>query len=392
MSNNGLVERIQNALRDNSVPAWLFYGFHEIDPIAIRILAFSRHYHATRRWFYLVPAQGEPVKLVHRIESGQLDHLPGEKRIYLQWQQLEEQLKALLSGTSQVAMQYSSIPYCSRVDAGTVDSVRQCGVEVVSSENLTQPFEAVWRPHQLAGHRRAGELLTATAQAAFEMVADALRASKEVREQDVQDFIMDRFAAQSLVTDAPPIVGVQAHSGDPHYSPPPGNSALIGKENFLLIDLWAKEKDRDSVFADITWTAYLGKTVPARVQQVFDTVVRSRERGFELLQERFGAGQPVQGFEVDDAVREVIEKAGYGEYFVHRTGHNLGEETHGNGVHFDNLETHDTRLVIEGIGCTIEPGIYLPEFGVRSEINVYMAPGGPEITTPPQSKLLVHDV
>ncbi|HSR50780.1 MAG TPA: M24 family metallopeptidase [Acidobacteriota bacterium] len=393
MANHDLVKRIQDSLKEAGLPAWLFYGFHEIDPIALRILRFGEGYHATRRWFYLVPAEGSPTKLVHRIESGMLDHLPGDKTVYLRWQELRQGLKQLLKGTPQAAMQYSSLPYISRVDAGTVDQVREAGCDPVSSENLVQIFEAVWSPAQLKGHHRSAEILTRTVNQAFEYAAERLRKGERVPETDIQDFILRAFEREDLVTDSPPIVGVDEHAGNPHYSPTAESHGLLEKDRFLLIDLWAKENKPGAVFADITWTAYFGSEVPDKISQVFEVVRSGRDAGFELLRQRWEQGAPVEGWEVDDAARKVISEAGYGDDFVHRLGHNLGEETHGNGVNFDNLETHDVRQVIPGIGCTIEPGVYLPEFGIRSEIDVYMDPEkGPQITTPPQNELLRFDI
>ncbi len=392
MAESSPVERIQSALSKAGIAAWLFYDFREIDPIAVRTLNFGEGYHATRRWFYLVPAQGTPRKLVHRIESGQLDHLPGEKLVYLRWQELQDGLRRLLAGQSQVAMQFSSIPYCSRIDGGTLDLVRGCGVEVIPSQDLVQEFEAVWSSRQLAQHRHAAEFLTSVVNQAFTTVSEQLGQGQEVFETDVQDFILSRFEAEGMVTDSPPIVGANGNAGDPHYSPQRGDCASIRRGDFLLIDLWCKEADAGAVFGDITWTGYFGLDPSPRIREVFDVVTRARDQGYELLRERFEAGRPVYGWEVDDATRKVIDQAGFGDYFVHRTGHNLGEETHGNGVNFDNLETHDDRRVIQGIGCTIEPGVYLPDFGVRSEINIYMGSDGPEITTPPQRELLLFQV
>lgn len=393
MANHDLVARIQAALKEAGLPAWLFYGFHHVDPIALRILQFGEGYHATRRWFYWVPAEGQPRKLVHRIESGMLDHLPGEKTVYLRWQELSQGIQTLLRGCSRVAMQYSSLPSISRVDAGTVDRVREAGCEVVSSENLVQVFEAVWTADQLRGHQRSADILTRTVRQAFEYAAERVRQGEKVPETDIQDFILEAFEREDLVTDSPPIVGVDGHAGNPHYSPTSESHGFLEQDSFLLIDLWAKENKPGAVFADITWTAYYGAQVPGKIARVFEVVRRGRDAGYQLLRERWEQGSPVRGWEVDDAARKVISEAGYGDDFVHRLGHNLGEETHGNGVNFDNLETHDVRQVIAGIGCTIEPGVYLSDFGIRSEIDIYMDPEkGPRITTPPQDELLRFDV
>jgi Xaa-Pro aminopeptidase len=386
-----LIGKIQEALGDFDLPAWLFYGFQDLDPIATRILQFEPHLLATRRWFYLIPAQGEPSKLVHRIESSILDHLPGNKKIYLAWEQLQNEVRALLDGVSAVAMQYSensSIPYFSLVDAGTIDLVRSCGTQVVSSGDLIQRFEAVWSPKQVDQHRATALALTSMVQAAFDQAAAEISSQGETDELSIQRFILDHFEKEGLLTEHPPIVAVNENSANPHYQPTETEYSRICSEDFLLIDLWAKSKEENSVYADITWTGLMSEQVPKRHSEVFQVVRQARDQGVNFLRQRFEKNNLPQGWEVDEVVRESIRKAGFAEFFVHRTGHNLGQEVHGNGVHFDNLETHDTRLVIPGIACTIEPGIYLEgEFGVRSEINVFFSPDGPEVTTPPQEKV-----
>jgi Xaa-Pro aminopeptidase len=387
------VKQVQEALREARIPAWLFYGFHQLDPIAIRILGFGPDYHATRRWFYLIPAQGEPRKLVHRIESAQLDRLPGGKLVYLSWQQLRDRLRELLVGVGRAAMQYSpqnAIPHVSCVDAGTVELVQACGCSVSSSGDLVQRFEAVWSAEQVAQHRSAAQALTTIAQEAFEEAGWRIRTQGQTSEYSIQRFILDRCEAHDLITDSPPIVAANAHSGNPHYQPARDNYSAIHPGDFLLIDLWAKAKG--SVFADITWVGYFGARAPDLHAGVFDVVRQARDRGVEFLAQRAQEHNLPRGFEVDDAVRDVIVRAGYGDAFVHRTGHSLGYEVHGIGVNFDNLETHDVRRVIPGIACTIEPGVYLSDFGVRSEINVYFGPDGPEVTTPPQQSIFCVDV
>lgn len=390
-----LISRIQRALQDLQVPAWLFYDFRGLDPIALRILQCGPDAHTTRRWFYLVPTQGEPSKLVHQIEPGVLDHLPGRKETYLQWGELHSKLGALLRGLSAVAMQYSennAIPYISRVDAGTVEWVRSYQTGVLSSADLVQRFESVWTEAQAQQHRATAPVLTSIGLAAFEEAASRIRSRGQTSELAIQQFILERFEQQGWTTDSPPIVAVNANSADPHYQPTARKHSRIARGDFLLIDLWAKPKETGSVYADITWTAFLGAHAPERHQQVFEVVKQARDQGVEMLRRRLGEGDALQGWEVDDAVRSVIREAGYGEFFVHRTGHNLGQEVHGNGVNFDNLETHDTRRVIPGIACTIEPGIYLEDFGVRSEVNVYVCERGLEVTTPPQDRVLTFSM
>ncbi len=387
-----LVSKIQRTLHNSNTPAWLFYGFRDLDPIALRILQFGSRYHATRRWFYLVPARGKPVKLVHQIESCQLDHLPGRKEIYLEWSQLVSRLDTILHDVTSVAMQYSpnnTIPYISRVDAGTAELIRSCDTELVSSADLIQRFEAVLNPSELRQHRIAAHKLTAIVKAAFEETANRILVQGETSELFLQSFILDHFKKNGLETDFPPTVAVNENSSNPHYQPTKAKHAAIRQGDFLLIDLWAKTRHGNGVYADITWTAFLGPKVPSKIQEVFEVVRQARDRAVQFLRERMEAGTSIQGWEVDDAARAVIRQAGYEQFFIHRTGHNLGQHAHGNGVNFDNLETHDTRQVIEGVVCTIEPGIYLQDFGVRNEINVYISEQGPEITTAPQQNILV---
>lgn len=393
--NERLVSNIQKLLRRYRIPAWLFYDFHELEPLALRILQFPPRHHATRRWFYLVPAQGEPRKLVHRIESGNLDHLPGRKTVYLRWEELHSGLQGLLEGLVSVAMQYSeknSIPYVSRVDAGTVELVRSCGAEVISSGDLIQHLEAAWTPRQVHQHREAARILTTIMKQAFQQAAGEIREKGRTSERAIQEFILDRLEEEDLTTDSPPIVAANQNSANPHHQPGERRSDPISRSDFLLIDVWARVREEGSVFADITWNGYFGETVPEPIQSVFKVVRSARDRGVRFLQHRHAGGRLPQGWEVDDAVRGVIRKAGYEDLFVHRTGHNLGQAVHGNGVNFDNLETHDTRQVIGGIGCTIEPGIYLREFGIRSEIDVYISREGVEVTTPPQKSVLLMQV
>ena len=370
--------------------AWLFYGFHDFDPLAKRLLQFPAEQHATRRWFYLVPTQGQPRKLVHTIESSVLDHLPGKKQIYLRWEELQSGLRAILEDVPEVAMQYSqnnAIPYISRVDAGIVELVRSSGTRVISSADPIQYFDSVWSSTQLRQHRSAARILTSIVQTAFEKAASEIARRGDTTEFALQRFILDRFQEEGLMTDSPPIVAVNENSGYPHYQPGKETHSKIREGDFLLIDLWAKFRQEETVYADITWAGFFGEAIPAEFKRVFDIVRRGRDRGIEFLHQRIASGDSPQGWEVDDKVREVIRQAGYEKFFVHRTGHNLGQEVHGNGVNFDNLETHDTRHLIPGIACTIEPGIYLEKFGIRSEINVYISPRGPEVTTPPQQEI-----
>ena len=388
------IARIQEVLVSAGIPAWLFCDFRGSDPLGYRILGLDPSAHASRRWYYLVPAAGKPVKLVHRIESGKLDSLPGDKRIYLTWSQLNKNLEEMVSPYPALAMQYSEnnmIPYISLVDGGTMELIRSFGTRIVSSADLVQIFEAVLSPEQQSGHRKSALALTEIVQAAFSWTGEQISGLEHPDELSVQDFIMDLFKKHHLATDHPPIVAVNSNSGNPHYLPLPGSASEIKSGDFLLIDLWAKQDNQpDAVFADITWTGFAGSDPPEKIREIFDIVTGGRDRGVAFLKERFLSGKPVYGWEVDRTVREYISNRGYGDdFFCHRTGHSLGLEPHGNGVHFDDLETHDTRQVLLGVACTIEPGIYLDEFGVRSEIDILFTEAGPEITTPPQYELVI---
>ncbi len=388
------IERMQEGLRNAGGPGWLFYDFRGSAPIAYRFLGLDTHGHFTRRWFYLIPAHGTPRKLVHRIESHKLDLLPGETTQYVAWEELQESLKRMLEGISSVAMQYSpgnAIPYVSLVDAGTAELIQGLGLKLESSADLIQLFECVWNDEEITDHREAAAKITKIVREAFEYTAARIVEVGSSSELEVQNFIMQRFDEEGLETDFPPIAAVNEHSGDPHYSPTEESFSEIRKGDFLLIDLWARVKDRDSVFADITWTAFFGDAVPEKVKEAFKVISAARDTGVEFIRDKVALGKMPLGHEVDDAVRAVIQKAGFGQFILHRTGHNLARTIHGNGVNFDNLETHDTRRVIPGITCTIEPGVYQSDFGLRSEINIYMTSTGVEVTTPPQEAVLLFE-
>ena len=377
---------IQKAIRRSGIAGWLLYDFRGQNPLARRIVQFPMGGHVTRRWLYFIPAEGQPRKLVHRIETGVLDHLPGEKQIYLRWQELEGGIRWLLdaaggdaAGRKRIAMEYApgiSNPYISCVDAGTVEFVRSLDVEVVSSGDLIQQFEATLDDEQWAMHREAAEHTDAAYGLAWNYIADQVRAKRSLTEIDVQQRIMQFFAEHGLVTDHPPIVGVGPHSGDPHYAPGAASNSPIHEGDFVLVDLWAKLRKPRSIYSDLTRVGFVGREVPDKYEKIFQIVAAARDAGIQIVQDAFAAGRPVRGYEVDDACRAVIERAGYGQYFVHRTGHNIGENDHGNGAHMDNLETREERLVVPGTLFSIEPGIYLPEFGVRSEVNVFVDAAG----------------
>ena len=388
------IARIQEVLTGAGIPAWLFCDFRGSDPLSYRILGLDSSAHASRRWYYLVPASGKPVKLVHRIESGKLDSLPGDKRIYLTWSQLNKNLEEMVSPYPALAMQYSEnnmIPYISLVDGGTMELIRSFGTRIVSSADLVQIFEAVLSPEQQSGHRKSALALTEIVQEAFRWTGKQISRLGHPDELSVQAFIMNLFKKHRLATDHPPIVAVNSNSGNPHYLPRQGSASEIKSGDILLIDLLAKQDNQpDAVFADITWTGFAGSDPPEKIREIFNIVTGGRDQGVAFLKERFLSGKPVYGWEVDRTVREYISNRGYGDdFFCHRTGHSLGLEPHGNGVHFDDLETHDTRQILPGVACTIEPGIYLDEFGVRSEIDILFTESGPEITTPPQHELVI---
>jgi Xaa-Pro aminopeptidase len=384
---------VQDALRDYGLDGWLLYDFRGNNPLARRILDLDGRKPGSRRFFYFVPAQGTPTKLVHRIETGALDHLPGDKSVYLRWQELEAGVASMIAGRSKVAMEYSprnANPYISRVDAGTIEMVKSSGVEVVPSGDLVSRFESIWDDHQWAMHQEAARGCRAAYDVAFGLIAERVRADGSVMETEVQRAILDHFRANGLFTDGPPIVGVGPHSGDPHYETTPQTDAPIRLHDFVLIDLWAKVDRPDAVYADYTRVGYVGETVPASYDDLFRVVVDAREAALALVKAAFAAGRPIRGKELDDAARRVIENAGYGNQFTHRTGHNIGREDHGNGTHLDNLETRDDRLIIPRTCFSIEPGIYLPEFGVRTEIDVFIDAAGQVHVTggEPQDRVL----
>jgi Xaa-Pro dipeptidase len=376
------IAEIEAALAEAGLDGWFFACFQHNDPIGMDLLGLSAPGKlVTRRCYYLVSRNRGPAKLVHALEPAMLDHLPGGKSVYLTWQEHREQLARLVAGHRRLAAQYSpgnELPSISRLDAGTAELLRAAGVELVSAADLAQRFAACWSTEQLAGHRRAAAHLLAIVHAAFARVGTALARGDELDEYAVQRGILDAFEQAGLWSESDPIVGVNAHSADPHYQPGPGHSSPIRRGDFLLIDLWAKERAPDSVYADITWCGVCAPSPTERQAEIFGYVAAARDAALQLVRSRYPR-QPVQGFEVDDAAREVIRKAGYGERFFHRTGHSIGTSDHGQGANIDNLETHDTRRLLPMTCFSIEPGIYLPgDFGVRSEINVVLLPPAPE--------------
>lgn len=369
------ITEIQQALREEKLDGWLFFDHHRRDPLAYRVLKFDPPREPTRRWYYLVPAEGEPRGLVHQVEAGMLDALPGKKTGYSGWSQQTKGLEDLLAGCRAVAMQYSpncAVPYVSMVDAGTLELVRSLGVEVRSSANLIQLFEARWTQDQLDSHLEAGRRVDEVRRRAFMELGEKLRLGEFVDEWRIKKFIRDSFAAGGLVTDHGPIVAVNANASNPHYEPFEQGSQAIRQGDWVLIDLWAKLDTPEAVYYDVTWTGYCGDRTPSDIGQVFHIVRQARDRAVQRVQDAVSNNQPLHGFEVDDAARDLIQSKGYGDYFIHRTGHSIGREVHGTGANMDNFETHDERPVIPWTCFSIEPGIYLPEFGVRSEVNVFV--------------------
>jgi Xaa-Pro aminopeptidase len=381
MSQPGLPQlpAIQSAIQQLGFDGWLLYDFRGLNVLARRVLGMSADAMLSRRWFYFIPAQGEPRKLVHRIESQALDAYPGQKTIYLRWQELEAGVAGLVRGTKRVAMEYvprNANPYVSRVDAGTVELVRSCGPEVVPSGDLVQMFEATWSDEQAAMHFEAAKHTSSAYGVAWRFIAERVRQNGSVHELEVQRRILDHFAEHKVICDHPPIVAVGPHSGDPHYEPKAGADGNIREGQFVLIDLWAKLDRPNAVYSDLTWTGFVGADVPARYTEVFKIVARARDAAIATVRDAFAAKKPLQGWQVDQAARGVIDSAGYGEAFCHRTGHSIGQEVHGNGANMDGLETREERRVLPRTCFSVEPGIYLPEFGVRSEVDVFVDGAG----------------
>lgn len=378
---------VQSAIQQFGFDGWLLYDFRGSNVLAQRVLQLGDDFVSSRRFLYFIPASGEPQKIVHRIEDGVLDHLPGDKNIYLKWQELEACIQNAVKGCGKLAMEYSpknGNPYISRVDGGTVELVKSFGCDIDSSGDLISLFESTLSDEQLQSHYEVTKFTTAAFDLAWKFIADEVRSNGQVEEVAVRDRIMQHFADNNLTTYHPPIVGVNENGGNPHYETGEGANTTIREGDFVLLDLWAKQDIPGAVYSDLTRTAFVGTEVPQKYVDVFNIVAASRDAGIKCVTDAFAKGEPIQGWQVDDAVRNVIEAAGYGKEFCHRTGHNMGQETHGNGTHMDNLETHETRLILPRTLFTIEPGIYLPEFGVRSEIDVYVhADGKVEVTGGP---------
>jgi len=384
---------IQQKIRESDADGWLFYDVHHRDPIAYRVLGLDISKMTTRRWYYFIPATGTPQKLVHRIESGRLAPLPGQTRSYVSWRELHDGLRAMLGYSRSVLMQYSplcALPVVSMVDAGTVELVRSFGKEVLSSADLVQFFQARLTEEEIALHASAGRKVQRIKDDAFRRIFDALAAGQAISEHDVQQFILGEFEKEHLTCDGnPPIVAVNEHAADPHFDLTAATSVAIRPNQRLLIDLWARENVPEGIYYDITWCGYTGSRPEPEYRELFGIVVRARDVVREFIAARLRSGQKLCGWEADDACRQVIAQAGYGEYFIHRTGHSIHGTVHGNGVNLDNLETRDERQIGPGACFSIEPGIYKGPVGVRTEIDVVIDHRGQVVVFGDQQRELI---
>jgi Xaa-Pro dipeptidase len=385
------LKAIQSALQERGFDAWLFYDHHHRDPIAYGVLGLPESLMVTRRWYYLIPAKGEPQKLVHRIEAGHLDSLPGGKTEYSSWQEQWDGLKKILGPYTRLAMQYSPnnlIPYIGLVDAGTIELLRSFGKEIVSSGDLVARFEAAWSDAQIQSHYAARDAIDKITAEAFQEIGRRVR-NGGTDEYAIQQWIGEAFGREKLVTDDLPIVAVNANSGNPHYEPSAARTSKIKEGDFVLLDIWAKKNTAGAVYYDITWTGFIGQAPSDRHREIFAIVTAARDAGVKKVQEAVNAGRKICGWEVDQATRETIAAKGYAQQFTHRTGHSIGTHVHANGANMDNLETKDEREIIPNSCFSIEPGIYLPEFGVRSEVNVLVRKGAAEVTGRVQKELVL---
>lgn len=385
------ISEIQRALKQEGVDGWLFFDHHQRDPLAYRILKLDPSLHATRRWYYFIPTDGAPKRLVHRIESGILDSLPGEKIVYSGWNTQVGGIQKILGGAKRIAMQYSpncAIPYVSMVDGGTIELIRGTGVDIASSANLIQLLEAIWTAEQLELHLEAGRRVDRVRSEAFRLIANSNHTQRRITEWEVNRFIRAAFQEDGLVTDHGPIVAVNANMSNPHYEPTVEHHAEIRPGDAVLIDMWAKLDRPSAVYYDITWTGFCGSEIPADINNVFEIVRDARDAAVEKVKSAVAAKKTIHGFEVDDAARGHITNKGFGEFFVHRTGHSIGEEVHGTGANMDNLETHDERLIIPATCFSVEPGVYLPNFGIRSEVNVFVGVDDARVTGEIQRELV----
>ncbi|MBZ5603334.1 MAG: M24 family metallopeptidase [Acidobacteriia bacterium] len=386
------LDEIQAALREEGLDGWLFFDHHHRDPLAYRVLQFTAGSMVSRRWYYFIPAHGEPRGLVHKIEAVTLQELRGEMLKYAAWDEMTARLSDLMGGSKKIAMQYSpncAVPYVAMVDAGTVELIRSLGVEIATSANLIQFFEARWTKAQLESHLEAGRRIDRVRRQAFEQIGAKQRAGERVTEWDIKQFILARYRDEGVFIDHGPDVAVNGNASNPHYDPSEKACSEIKRGDHVLIDMWGKLDQPGSVYYDITWIGYCGETPPQKIQNVFDIVRTARDRAIERVQRAVAEKRELRGFEVDDAARAYIKDAGLGEYFFHRTGHSIGEEIHGTGANMDNLETHDERKILPWTCFSIEPGVYLPEFGIRSEVDVFVDETSARVTGEMQERIVV---
>jgi len=379
------LDKMQNIISSMNLDGWLFYDFRGSNDLALNILEVPKEKHLTRRFYYLIPSKGTPIKIVNAIEAGNLDHLPGEKLTYSNHSSLTDHLTEIISRYKTIAMEYSplnAIPYVSKVDAGTIEQIKSLGADIRSSADLISMFDAVWTKDLYNENKPVAKALYDIVNNSFGFIKKSFNNNKSLNEYNVQQFIMAEFGKRNYYTDSPPIVGVNENSANPHYAPDEKIHKQINKGDFVLIDLWAKINRDDAVWADITWVGYMGDSVPERYTKIFNIVAEARDATFNLISDRFDHGKKIRGYEGDDAARNVINKAGYGQYFIHRTGHSISSDLHGSGAHLDNYETRDERLILPSTSFSIEPGIYLTgDFGVRSEIDVFITEEGKVIST-----------
>ena len=383
---------IQKAIREEKLDGWLFFDHHRRDPLAYRVLQFTPGSMLSRRWYYFVPAEGEPRRLVHKIEAHTLDGLPGAQTEYAEWNEMVGRVREILGDAKRIAMQYSphcAIPYVAMVDAGTIELVRSLGVEIVSSANLVQRFEAKWTAAQLESHLGAARRIDPVRREAFAKIGESQRGGARVTEWDIKQFILARYKEDGIFIDHGPDVAVNGNASNPHYDPTREACSEIKRGDLVLIDMWGKLERPESVYYDITWTAYCGETPPDAIQNVFRVVTTARDCAIKRVQEAVAAKQELRGFEVDDAARGHIRSQGFGQYFFHRTGHSIGTDIHGTGANMDNFETHDERKVMPWTCFSIEPGIYLPEFGIRSEIDMFVDDSSARVTGEIQRNLVL---
>ncbi len=378
------LQKMQSIIKKMNLDGWLLYDFRKSNEFAQNILDIPKESHLTRRFYYFIPKEGTPVKIVNAIEAFHLNHLPGTQLKYASHSSLSYHLKDTLKNSKKIAMEYSplnAIPYVSKVDAGTIEQIKSYGVEVVTSGNLISLFDAVWSEEQYQDNIPVANALIDIAADTFKFIKAKISSGNKLNEYIVQQFIDNEIAKRNYETEPPIIVGVNENSGNPHYAPDKDTYKEIKVGDFVLIDLWAKPKKANGVWADITWTGFMGDSVPEKYTKIFKIVAEARDTALNLVTSRFKEGKEIRGYEVDDAARNVITKAGYGEYFFHRTGHSITTDLHGSGAHMDDYETKDERLLLPSTSFSIEPGIYLPEFGVRTEIDVFIKPNSEVIVT-----------